>query len=506
MAKARGASLVALVATCLGLLLIGFIGTPAHAESLLPRQWHLNAMKAEEMWKISTGEGLTVAVIDSGVDPNLPDLRGQVLRGKDFSGDKGDEHDDLDGHGTGIAAIISGTGTRSGGLGAFGLAPGVKILPLRVPDGESTNTEVERSGRFTHTVGLAIRYAVDSGVKIINISLGTPLLPADQRKLSRDAKYAVSKGALVFAGVGNDGDGDNSLLYPAAAPGVVGMAATDRNGRATKESQRGPQVDLAAPGDEILASCPGGTGRCISHGTSDATALASASAALIWSKYPEWTANQVLRVMINTASGAKSGEERTDYIGYGIVRPRIALKDPGDPGPADVYPIPGELESGSSRPGSSGEKQTDGEPQAAGEAADGWSSPPWWIWPGIGAVALMGAAVGVVVAAAQRRRDAAGSAGSAQPLAAVPYQPQYPDARPYAQQQGPYTQLQGESQAPGQPYGAPPPPSPPAGASGAASPPPGAPTAPPPGAPYPPPAGGMYPPGAGGAGGPQSGR
>ena len=100
-------------------------------------------------------------------------------------------------------------------------------------------------------------------------------------------------------------------MYPAATPGVVGVGAIDKGGKTTAESQRGPQVDLAAPGEDIYAACTGGTQVCVSHGTSDATALASASAALIWSKHPDWTNNQVLRVLINTAGKAKSGKDRT---------------------------------------------------------------------------------------------------------------------------------------------------------------------------------------------------
>ncbi|NJP75645.1 S8 family serine peptidase, partial [Streptomyces sp. C1-2] len=96
----------------LGLLLVGVSATPAYADTVRARQWHLDAMRADDMWKTSTGHGITVAVIDSGVDDTLADLRGQVLEGRDFSAQRGNEHTDIAGHGTGIAALIAATGSR----------------------------------------------------------------------------------------------------------------------------------------------------------------------------------------------------------------------------------------------------------------------------------------------------------------------------------------------------------------------------------------------------------
>ncbi|WP_308297367.1 type VII secretion-associated serine protease mycosin, partial [Streptomyces sp. UNOB3_S3] len=278
-------------------------------------------MRAEEMWRTSTGSGMTVAVVDSGVDAELPDLQGQVLPGRDFSGLEGDAHSDYDGHGTSMAVLIAGTGGGNGGTGAFGLAPKVKILPLRV-----TNAKVPVPKVLPATsIAAAIRYAADSDARIINVSMGGSFEHTDEAEAVR---YAVAKGKLIFAAVGNTGDKSNLPEYPAAFPGVVGVAAVDQDIKATAESQHGPQVDLAAPGDNIVATCKGGTGLCRSHGTSDATALTSASAALLWSAHPDWTANQILRVLINTAGGPKSGEKRSDSIGYGVVRPRIALQNP----------------------------------------------------------------------------------------------------------------------------------------------------------------------------------
>ncbi|MFF4246709.1 type VII secretion-associated serine protease mycosin [Streptomyces sp. NPDC001822] len=420
----------AAVPALLGALLVAILPTTAHADSVRSNQWHLTAMKAEEMWRKSTGKGVTVAVIDSGVDRSNPDLQGQVLKGRDFAlSEEGDEHTDLGTHGTGMAALIAGTGDSRGGDGAFGLAPGAKILPIRVPD-KAPNLAADIK-QFNTNVPLAIRYAADQGAKVINISLA---MSEGSEQLTDAVKYALDKGSLVFAGMGNDAENVNGVKYPAATPGAVGVGAIGQNLRRTDESQFGPQVDLSAPGEDMIHACPSETGLCKSHGTSDATAIASASAALIWSKYPEWTNNQVLRVMLNTAGGPTTGEERADDIGYGIVRPRIALKTPGDPGPADEYPLPDLAAAASPSPVPSAEaskaaagSESSGKPTAAAPAADDeGSSTGLWIGLGIGAAALVAAGVAVAVVRSRRRSAALVAAPAAPPYGPPPGTPGTP--------------------------------------------------------------------------------
>ncbi|MCX5387876.1 type VII secretion-associated serine protease mycosin [Streptomyces sp. NBC_00083] len=343
--RTRGS--VAASALC-GLLLAGSTNTLAWAETTREKQWFLAGMKADEMWRTSTGKGITVAVIDTGVDRNNPDLVGQILAGKDFAdGEPGDEYTDYAGHGTGMAGLIAGMGAANSGNGAWGLAPGAKILPIRMPNATKDANQAQSNERFNRTAPEAIRYAADQHAKVINISLGTGRTEGSPQ-LTAAVKYAFDKGSLVFAAVGNSAQVDNEVEYPAATPGVVGVAAVGKDLHATAESEYGSQVDLAAPGDDMVHACKSETGLCRSHGTSDATALASASAALIWAKHPEWTNNQVLRVMLNTIGGPTDGAKRNDSIGYGIVRPRIALTNPGDPGPANVYPLPDPPQSGAS--------------------------------------------------------------------------------------------------------------------------------------------------------------
>lgn len=377
-----------------GLLLAGVAATPAHAETIRSQQWHLDSMKADDIWKISTGKGITVAVIDTGVN-QIPELEGQVLPGKAFPvGDaEGGRDNDYFGHGTGMAAMIAGTGKHPSGDGAFGLAPGAKILPIRVPDMLEDDT--------TPAWVAAIRYAADSDAKIINISQGRSGNPEADRERAAAVKYALSKGKLIFAAAGNSGDSTNEINYPAATPGVVGVGAVDVNGEPTKESQHGAQIDLSAPGIDIVTACKGKTGLCKTHGTSDASALASASAALLWSAHPDWTNNQVLRVLLNTAGKPVDGSQRNDFVGYGVVRPRIAVPTPGDPGPADVYPLPDlAAADASNKPSASpdGKAPESAAPKPvpqAEEKKDGSLLP--WIGLGLGACLLIGGAVTAVV-------------------------------------------------------------------------------------------------------------
>ncbi|MET7639651.1 S8 family serine peptidase [Streptomyces sp. NPDC005438] len=288
------------------------------------------------MWKHSTGEGATIALIDSGVR-KTKNLAGKLLPGGDWNtSESGDEFDDYSGHGTSMAEIIAGSGTNGE---IRGLSPNANIKSYRVELTQSEDETVKNPA-----LDKAVTAAAKSEAKIINISIGGPY----NDKLEKAVRYARSKGKLVFASVGNTGKKDNPYGFPARHPEVVGVASTDANGKRSKTSSYGDSVDLAAPGkdapiwcDETFTRYCNGDG-----GTSAATALASASAALLWSKHPNWTANQVLRVLINTAGKPKWGKVPSIYGGYGVVRPRMNLLDnEGDPGPADTSPWPGKAKA-----------------------------------------------------------------------------------------------------------------------------------------------------------------
>ncbi|MBB5940037.1 S8 family serine peptidase [Streptomyces zagrosensis] len=370
------------------------------AEDFRSRQWHLDAMSAEELWGVSTGKGVIIAVIDSGVDP-VPELQGSVVDEKNFAGERPLRGNVGRGHGTEMASLIAGTG-RSGGV--KGLAPDAKIMSLKTGYADLT------IGAPTDVWIQAIEYAVDHGARIINMSqTATGLNDARMRSLQAAVDYARNKGVLVFAGSGNDGKDGSPVGYPSSYPGVVGVAAVDQSGKVADFSTYGPQVKLAAPGVGIPGRCKNGQGFCAQDGTSHATALASASAALIWSKHPTWTNNQVLRVMMQTASKPE-GKVPSKYIGYGIIRPgQVLIDGKGDPGDPDVNPLlPNKKQAEPSRqPSSEPSASSPGigknsDSEDARRAAEGLASSggegggPSRLWPVLGAgagVVAIGAAV-----------------------------------------------------------------------------------------------------------------
>ncbi|NUV70880.1 S8 family serine peptidase [Streptomyces sp. CAI-121] len=342
-----------------------FVGAaqPAAADTQ-SKQWHLGAMQAEDMWKVTTGEGIKVAVVDTGVNPSTPSLQGQVLKGVDATGAPGDETDDYEGHGTTMAELIAGTG-KGGGL--KGLAPGAKIIPLRIALDEFQ----EEHSSSIQDIANAIRAAADSDAQIISMSFGSRhTTPQDREAI----KYAYSKGKLLFAAVGNEGHKQNELSYPAAYPQVVGVASADRAGKVSFYSQHAGTVDLASPGSDVPGWCDNSfKSYCDGDGgTSAATAIASASAALVWSLHPDWTANQVLNVLFDTAARDWKDGERSEYLGQGLIRPSMnVLKGKGDPGPPNISPLTKEKTTSaakSSEPSSS--KSGSPQPAKNGEAVD----------------------------------------------------------------------------------------------------------------------------------------
>ena len=417
---------LAVVATS-GALMLGIGALPAQAQTLRQMQWHIDAMRLPEAWQISKGMGVTVAVIDTGVDRSIPDLHGQVLDGKSFAYPVDSPYHDKDGHGTEMASLIAGTGAADGGTGAIGAAPAAKILPIRILNDPRDTNEAASAEGFTAQLDQALRYAADSQARVINVSQAVPassLRPQDVTALQSAVDYARSKGKLIISGSGNSGEHGSPVEYPSASRGVVGVGALDRNGKALALSTKGPQVDLSALGGGVSSACPSGVKpRCVAtgSGTSNATALTSGSAALLWSAHPSWTANQVLRVLLNTASKPTDGADRNDSIGYGAVRPRVALQTPGDPGPADVYPLaqhegwqqspqpsatPSSGAAGTAAPAPSASTSGKGAAASADSGGGGGSSTPWIA---AGAAVVVLAAGGSALAVRSRRRRAAAS-------------------------------------------------------------------------------------------------
>jgi type VII secretion-associated serine protease mycosin len=324
---------VGAVVGALAVASVGFAPSAA-AYDAQSQEWYLGPMKAEQMWKVSTGKGVKVAVIDSGVNAATASLKGQVLTEEVPKKVAYRVTDDYSGHGTTIAELIAGTGA---GGGLKGLAPGAKIVPYRVEFDDFKGTSEEK--QKTPEPGDAIRAAADTDAKIINMSFGSDYVDPD---IEAAVKYAASKGKLLVAAVGNQGEQKGHIGYPAAYPYVLGVASADESGTVSKTSSYGDSVDLTAPGEGFPGWCDANFhSYCVGNqGTSGAAAITSASAALVWSAHPDWTVNQVVRSLIDTAGRKWPRDNPSKYLGYGAVRPRLVLeKSNYNPGPANVDPL-----------------------------------------------------------------------------------------------------------------------------------------------------------------------
>ncbi|MGW1771245.1 S8 family serine peptidase [Streptomyces sp. NPDC002104] len=371
-------------------------GTAVPAAADTDSRGYLTKMKAQEMWKVADGSGITVAVIDSGVT-DLPGLKGRVLPGISFMEPPFERpdvtyppHEDFVGHGTSMTAAIVGDGSAGS---PQGLAPGAKVLPVR------TSVGTPMAFAVASEAARGIRYAADNGAKIINLSIGvTPDWPMD--KIKPAVEYAQRKGLLIFAAMGNEGERKNWTNAIASLPGVIGVGATDTTGKAMPFSSHGPDTDLTSIGSKVEIRCEENKGWCAGNGgTSYATSLVSASAALVWSAHPDWTANQVARVLIQTAGGPVDGSERSDWIGYGSARPRKVLLDhEGDPGAPDVDPLAAPPVAKSPAPGA--DSTASAPPRA--EAADVQAGISWQ-WPALGAAVAVGLGLAVTVMVKRRR-------------------------------------------------------------------------------------------------------
>ncbi|MFI9764522.1 type VII secretion-associated serine protease mycosin [Streptomyces sp. NPDC051963] len=395
----------------------------------------MNAFAVEDVWAESQGQGVTVAVVDSGVDASHPDLTGQVLKGKDFTGGDNAQEDRL-GHGTSMASLIAGHGHGAGNSsGMIGLAPKAKILPLRT-------LQTEEDANHDETWAAAVRYAVDQGAKVINLSIGN-----DGGKTLSDGRaaiaYAQDHDVVVVASAGNEGS--IAVEEPAALPGVVAVGAIDEKANRWEGSNTGKGLALMAPGVQVLAADPTSSQQySLTTGTSDATAYVSAAAALVRSKFPDLSAGQVINRLIKSATFAhhKGLKAPDEEYGYGIVRPYSALTM-DIPAGATTNPL-GQLQSSNSMSGEAS-KGTDTSTEAGKKNSS--SSNTLVLAGGIAAVVIVGAIAFAVIRS--RRNGGNGGPGSGGGTAA--HGTGYPPQPPTGYQQYPNTPPnQGYATPPGQ--------------------------------------------------------
>jgi type VII secretion-associated serine protease mycosin len=413
-----------------GALLLGTAPSAA-ADNIRDMQWALQAFDAASIWQHSTGKGVVVAVVDTGVDASQPDLKGQVLKGKDFTNEGGSAHDDLVGHGTGMAGLIAAQGHgQEGGAGVKGLAPDAKILPIRF-EHEKGETGVNFAS--------GIRFAVDHGADVINISQGTS---RDTREM-KAIEYAIQRDVVVVAAAGNSSS--KQVVYPAAYPGVLTVGGVDNQGRFWKGSSWGSNTSLLGPAvNNVIADPTSASGYARATGTSNAAAFVSASAALVRSAHPDLTAGQVINRLIKTAkipTGADPNSKLPDpKFGYGIVRPLRAVTYDIPAGPkAGPLEQPTEGTSSQSAPAS---PPADADQQSASDDQSSSSSNILvYVLIGLGALVVL-----VIVVVLIAKKNKGGGNGPQGPAGGGGYMPPMPH------------QGNQQYQAPSGQFGPPPPP------------------------------------------------
>jgi hypothetical protein len=264
---------------------------------------------------------LVVAVVDTGVAANHPDLAGRVLTGYDATGSGATGVDD-NGHGTAVAGVVA---AKSGNdEGVAGVASGVSILPVKVLDAEGYG--------YDSDIAEGVRWAADHGADVINMSLSGL---GSTTVLAEAVAYAHARGSVLVAAVGNGIGG--ALTYPASYPDVLSVGATDGSGDVVDFSQWNEDVDLVAPGVGVVTTYGRGSslGYVRADGTSFAASLVSGAAALLRTQQPTWTTDEVTGQLTGTARDAgPPGRDR--HYGWGLLDMAAALGAPARPvsGPA----------------------------------------------------------------------------------------------------------------------------------------------------------------------------
>jgi subtilisin family serine protease len=429
-------------------------------------EWWFVAWDVPKIWNLGAqGQGITVAVLDSGVNPAVAGLGSVLGPGIDIATGSGDGRTDRDpdqsGHGTRMTAFIGGQS------GEVGVAPRARILPVVVNAGEGDPATLFAQGT---------RWAVDHGARVVNLSQGSPASSCPPQ-LQEAVVYAVRKGAVVVASAGNDGNGANLPEYPANCLGVLSVGAVDVGRHVWPGSQRQPYVDVAAPGVHMRAVDDHGS-QGFSEGTSDSAALVSGALALVWSKYPHLSNRQVVARILATLKDDADQPGSDPATGGGIVRPYPAIiqRVPAT-APNPVFdelprlPSPGGTPA-SSRPAPVPSGCTAGpaacQPGAgsggSGSNGGGLGTP---LLVGVLAAALLAGGAALAMLRASRRRRAAGGpayqAWPAPPSSQPPGSPGQPPGWPAPPPPGPPQPPPGERSGwpagpPGQPSRWPPPP------------------------------------------------
>lgn len=405
-------------AGAISLVALGAVPAQASDNPVFDAEWALggSVFNVTQIWSQyqARGSGVTVAVVDSGVDPNQPDLQGSLVPGQNLvdpsnpTTDTADDNSEY--HGTDVAAIIAahGHGGSSDLQGMIGLAPQAKIMPVKVGDAGNPTTA---------SIDAGIEYAADHGAKVINVSVGQADVNGDCDSTENTAvDDALSKGAVVVVASGNQAQQGNESNCFGLIPGVIEVGDVQQNGQIDADSDYNSSLAVAAPGDGIEEPAPNSQ-----YNTGDGTSLAapwvSAEAALIIGLHPSWTPGQVVRAVIdNTTQG--TGQRVDDHVGYGVIDPLKAL---GAAAPTQTSNPLGGPAAGSSQSAGSGGAASPGSSSAAAAGSSGKSSSiVVYVGIGLGILVLIGL---IVFFIGRGKKGGRGGGGGGSGTSASPPQP-----------------------------------------------------------------------------------
>jgi len=291
---------------------------PARADSIRDAQYWLDSLGISEAWNTTRGEGVMIAIIDSGIDAGHPDLRGAVVGGTDVSGAGSASGAPVAGsaHGTMVASLAAGRGS-SAGSGVIGAAPEASILSVSLSFGAG-----KRPGDAQVADGVV--WAVDHGADIISLSLTRNQLDWPE-SWDEAFLYAEQNDVVVVAAAGNRGSGTDQVGAPATIPGVLAVGGINRAGSASDvASTEGITIGVVAPSENLVGAVPGG-GHRYWQGTSGATPIVAGIAALVRAAHPELSAAAVIDRIVRSADPVTSAVPDPEY-GYGVVDAREAVE------------------------------------------------------------------------------------------------------------------------------------------------------------------------------------